>query len=48
MCQKNPGETGEELSTHIVTEWARGDLNSRPSPRQGDIITPRLRALFVI
>ena len=33
------------FSRHWVNEWARPDLNWRSSPCQGDVITPRPRAL---
>ena len=32
------------LADHIIRWWARPDLNRRPSPCEGDVITPRPQA----
>ena len=31
----------------IMNKWARGDSNSRPLPRKGNVITPRPRARYM-
>ncbi len=33
-----------EAGIYSGFEWARRDSNPRPSPREGDVITPRPRA----
>ena len=36
------------FAEHCIHWWARPDLNWRSSPCQGDVITPRPRALWIL
>ena len=47
MCSDpRVGATNTAFAESLALEWARPDLNWRSSPCQGDVITPRPRALW--
>ena len=38
----------DKLKEYFIDKWARPDLNRRPLPRKGSVITPRPLALATI